>query len=354
MKISQVASALAFVSFSVLASAQNSYSVSPSRISTTERFDLQGNFYRFEDRVEDYESTCSRQIFDGYRRVCGYSLFSSINANGLSKVYEENHPPRPPHYDDNEEPNHPSRPPHYDNENDGHHEERPSEPTPVYRCEDVADYHTEEYSCIRSRVVKYPVFDHIETAHIVAEVDAIPESITFDKKCELNFSLRQDVVTVQNGCDFLIASKEQSSSRMGFDQSQKMKIHFLDKQQVLSPLSKKMENYKVSGNTLSFIVGKIINKESVSFDLFVKQKKFLRKDPTLINRTLKKNEFSYKDIDEKSGLITINLAAVVPGFNSKKTNEVTTQMKLKINHVGDLIDGQEIPSLVVSKYLKTN
>lgn len=283
------------------------HSVLIQNTGTVDSFLLNSIATRTEYRTEEVQSTCYRQVFDGYQTVCDrfVELISPIAVRDVGP-----HPDPGPHPDD---------PGRVEKPGPGH-PDFPSEPNEPREpaCHEEATYRDEAYSCVQTVSVPYEVYDHDASANVNVKVSAVPESTSQTGNCGIQFSLSGDNLSASNTCPSYIATANITKNGAGYDKNYSYLINLFDAQKLLAPLSGKLTNLHIENGILIAKTGNLTNAKNFSLKLFVKRNRFLIKDIVIIDRMLTAKEFSYEAIDDQTGNVKINLEKLAGDMNNLK------------------------------------
>lgn len=312
---------------------------------TSEAFNLNTIVMRTEYRYEDVQSTCYDRVFDGYRTVCD----NFMGVNQLNKNMSVNevgpHPAPGPHPRDPRDPPPETKPgPSYPRDPDP--TPYPS-PYPDYprerRCYQEAVYRDVVYSCIKRISIPYEVFDHNASANVNVKISSPPASKPQSRYCGIDFILNGDILSAKNTCPEYIATAQVNKNGSGYSTNYSYAINLFDSEKVLAPLAGGLSKMRVEGNTLIARVGNISEAKNFSLKLFVQRKRILKSDIVMINRKLTQSEFTYQAVDERTGLVKINLSKLVGSLSERK---YTVRLSLDVTlPSGTIIDGQNLPNL---------
>ena len=318
---SLLASAL-FLTLSVptFASTTDGLTVSVQNNQGSDSFSLNAETTRTEYRTETVETTCYRQVFEGYQTVC--DRFNSITHTiaGIAVKDVGPHPDPGPHPTDpgsvpKPTPNDPG--PSYP-------DPTPSEPV----CHQEAVYSTEAYSCLETVSVPYEVFDHNSTANVNVTVSADAAARAQVGVCGINFTLTGDDLSATNGCSTTLATYTRTSSgaNLAYVQNYNYAVKLFDADSIFAPLAGNLQNLKVDGDELTIKTGNLANATNFTLKLYVQRRKFLAKDVVLINRALTAKEFTFQAIDAKTGTVHINLAKLLNNFEPTRKNVIQVSL----------------------------
>lgn len=307
------------LSASTFASTTDLHTAAIQNSQVNETFVLNAQTTRTMYRTEERMSTCWRQVYAGTRQVCDSA---PININSVIVTDQVGpHPDPGSHPDD---PGRVSKP-----TPDDPSPSWPSDPRPV-TCYNQDYYRDEAYSCIETVTIPYEVFDHNSTANVNVAIAAAPASKPQSTDCGISFSLTGDSLSAVNLCSDYVATATSSVVSQGYVKNYNYTINLLDAAVVLAPLAGNLENLKVTDDELTVKTGSLVGAQNFTLKLYVQRRKFLSKDVVLVNRVLTAKEFTYKAIDEKTGLVHINLDKLLGGFESTKKHVLKVELDVTL------------------------
>ena len=350
--------------------------VNVQNVVTNEVFALNTQSNRTEYRSEDVMSTCYRQEFSGYRRVCDSfgdirHGIGSVNVQDkradlgtIGGIIANNNHGGGDHGGgdhgggdhgggdhgggdhgggdhgggDHGGGDHGGGDHGGDHGNDGDH-------GPRVVCHDEAEYRTVAYSCTETISVPYEVFDHNSTANVKVRVSAAPSSKPQTGNCGIDFNLSGDLLTASNSCSEYVALANQTVENLGNLKNYNYDVKLLDAQVVLAPLAGNLQEMKVNGTDLVVKTGNLAGATNFNLKLYVQRRRLFRSDVVLIDRTLNSKEFSYEASDDNTGYVHINLAKIVSGFEPNRKNIIKLNLDVNLGAGTLLLNSGAIPSL---------
>jgi hypothetical protein len=211
-------------------------------------------------------------------------------------------------------------------------------------CRDEVVYRTVAYSCMETISIPYEVFDHNSTANVKVKISAAPSSKPQTGNCGIIFNLTGDLMTAKNSCVEYLALANQTVDNLGNLKNYNYDVKLLDTQIVLAPLAGNLSDMQVNGTDLVVKTGNLIGSKNFSLKLYVQRKKLFQNDVVLIDRVLNSKEFSYEASDDRTGYVHINLAKIVSGFDSNKKNRIRLSLDVNVG-AGTIIQNGAIPNL---------
>ncbi len=301
------------------------------------RFEEKSAVYRTEYRLETIDTTCTRQVVDGYNQECdwegGETTCRTVGGGqscGLT----------------------PSGQQCFDLPS---HEECSTEPS-RHVCRNVPQYRDEDYACTRTVKVPYQVKEYDVTHEVLINVARHPNLSSATAEV-INFAVNGatlNMSSVSSSGRFLISAIPKTSEIVNSGALKKfqsvVEVKLIDKASALSIYKTPASELSGDIRGVQMSVGPILDPRLVRVELVLKQNK-LFKDKTIIERALVDGEFTITN-NLDTGLIQIDFAKlnVMDQIQGKKvTIEVKVQTQFDLNSV---INREELPQeLVISKKL---
>ena len=301
------------ISFSVLAAAdRHEFSFKGSRNNV--EFELNSEDTHTEYRDEMQRQTCTRRVIDHYEPYCYYRTVNRCFRNAYGQVI--------------------------------------CRPVQQRYCESRPVYRDEHYTCYRNVRVPYEVLDYLVDANFTFSFGEVPRGVSANENFTVDLNGDQQRLSVRSGQELLIL-KEVSEQRDRDGDNLKIdfnyQLNFMSLKNALSPISRGILDLKIENGNLSFLMGKR-GKIPVDLSLYLERIKIGR-NPILINRNLKKYEYTVKREGEKSR-VTINLNDIVKDFKSHKKHNIRIDLKLNLD-INSVVNRQDlVKDLKISRELK--
>lgn len=228
---------------------------------------------------------------------------------------------------------------------------------PVYRCQQLPQYREVPYTCYRTINTPYEVADHQVMANFNVKITSKPKEPTNPTACLVGFRMEGDLLKSNADCnEFLILSNEKKTTE--FDRSgtivhnYNVALSLLDSQTTLAPLLGGIAEMHMEGHFLVFRSGDLSQNPNFNLKLFVERRHLLKGDETLINRNLLTSEYSFQKMNERFGIVKIDLDKLLGGINDKKKHVIKVHLNLNLES-GLLLNNQK-PDLVREGELTIN
>lgn len=227
---------------------------------------------------------------------------------------------------------------------------------PVYRCQQVPDYRNVPYTCYQTISTPYEVVDHEVVANFNVKVSSKPKEPSNPTSCQVGYTMEGESLRAHADCsDFLILSKEQKTTEMDRGvvvHNYNIDLKLLDTKDTLAPLEGGIAEMSLTGNTLSFRTGDLSKNPNFDLKLFVERRRLLKGDETLIDRKITPNEYTFYKINEKFGIVKIDLYKLMGGLNSKKKHVI--KVDLKVNLEAGTVLNNQVPHLSTQSEITVN
>lgn len=218
---------------------------------------------------------------------------------------------------------------------------------PSTHCETVPVYRTVIYSCQKTESVPYEVHDYNVEARI--SINIVNASEFKDAKGVITAHLYGDSVYLKasNSRNYFVMIKDvRMTSRIAGGVMYKdvdYEVELVKASPVLSALS--FGNVKVVNNGLNFEVGKVADRDNLSFKLKIFQDKLIGNDPTLIDRELLDHEMEFTTVGNKTQ-VRVDFSRLNLNVRGGKFN-ITPSVEFK--YKGKLLNDIDFPNLTASK-----
>lgn len=228
---------------------------------------------------------------------------------------------------------------------------------PVYRCHQAVQYREVPYTCYRNVTTPIEVFDHEVVANFNVSIDRKPKEPTDPTSCLVAFTMEGEALKSYANCPtHLVLSNQKKSSeneRAGtvvhnYDVSLKL----FDLKDILAPLEGGISQMHLEGHTLTFRTGDLLKNPNFTMKLFVERKRLLKGDETLINRNLTPSEYTFEKINERFGIVKVNLDKLLGGLNDKKKHVLKVDMNVVLE-AGTILNTQ-LPHLSEAASITVN
>lgn len=298
--------AVTVTSASTMASTMDGHSFPITGSDLDENFLLNTTQTRTAYRQDTVARTCYRTEFDGYRNYCEY--YPEVRCT------------------------------------DGRYRPPVCSSTSVYRCQQVPQYREVAYTCYQTISTPYEVFDHNVAANFNVKITSKPKEPTNPTGCFVSFSMEGETLSSNADCtDYLILSTHQRTTetdRAGtVIHNYNVGLKLLDAKTTLAPLEGGIAEMHMEGHTLTFRTGDLSKNPNFNLKLFVERRHLLKKDETLINRNITTNEYTFEKINDRFGIVKVNLDKVLGGLNDKKKHVISVQMHVNLE-AGTVLNNQ--------------
>lgn len=262
-----------------------------------ENFRLQTVQTKTAYRHENVARTCYRTEFAGYRHACDY--YPEVRC--------------------------------YETRNSA----RVCNTLPVWSCRQFPQYREVAYTCYKTITTPYEVFDHNVTSHFNIKVTSKPKEPSNPHGCQVIYTMEGVNLSSKAECaEYLILSKLRKSSERHSEDSVvnnfDVQLKLLDAKTSLAPLNGGLADMRLEGNTLSFRTGDITKNSAISIKLFIERKRLLKSDSILIDRKLIPGEFNFYKLNDRYGVIKIDLQKLIGGINPKKKHVIKAEMNIDL------------------------
>ncbi|MBL6989412.1 MAG: hypothetical protein ISR65_06525 [Bacteriovoracaceae bacterium] len=175
-------------------------------------------------------------------------------------------------------------------------------PYQEYVCNDETRYKPETYACTRTIQVPYTVVVKKLRANVQFTFDNTLEDVVVDFKVILNRDGRVEVSAVDQSETAVIVLLEQTIdvvSRQNEDHiNAKFAVSFVNKDRVLSPLSKEIEDVDFSSEQLKFAIGKVENHNHLRVKVSIN-----KRGEELFSKLLTSDDFVQESSGDESQVI---------------------------------------------------
>jgi hypothetical protein len=229
----------------------------------TDKLTLNASEQIFREVVEyePYDSTCYREVDDGYGREC--------------RTVEENHCTKVPY-------------------------ECHSEPIEI--CEDVRQTRTESYSCVEYRRVSHYEYDHTEYATVEAVKNGAAKDIDLNS-CMLGIKMDESTESFFAKCETAIVKlKVLDRKKTNNNRTIKVALDFSDISN-LEALKSGLSELTYKKGVLTFSAANLETAKNFKLHMKLIRDRIILKDKVLIDQDLKSGMF--KTIKEDKGAYTI-------------------------------------------------
>lgn len=227
----------------------------------------------------------------------------------------------------------------------------------VYRCSQQPEYRNVPYLCNEIVSIPYEVIDHLVKTNFNIKISSHPKEPTNPTNCRIGFTMIGDLLKSNADCNsYLIVSNEHKSSDL--DQTgtvihnYNIQLKLLDAQTILAPLEGGIADMHLDGHTLIFRTGDLSKNANFSLKLFIEKKFLLKSDESLIDRNITPNEYQYEKLNERFGIVKVNLDKLLGGFNDTKKHAIKVSLSIKLED-GKILNTQ-IPTLTSDSSIIVN
>ncbi len=303
------------VSLSASASTLDGYSIPLISNDPEVNFVLNTIQTRTEYKNETVAKTCYRTVQDGYRNHCEY------------------YPEVVCHED--------------------RHSRRICTTHNVYRCHSEPVYRQVPYTCYETVRVPYEVFNYNVKANVNVKKSTM---VSTNNSCELLFTLEGQSLRANTACAELIvlARKTSTERREGSTviQDHNYVLDLLNAADIAAPVDGGIVDMRLEGQHLVFRTGDLTRNSNFSLKLSVERKKFLKNDVVLINRNLTSTEYSFEKLNDRYGIVKINLASLIGSVDVKKKHVFRVNLDVKLDRSSIL--NNPLPVLSADSSLTVN
>lgn len=206
---------------------------------------------------------------------------------------------------------------------------------PVWSCRQIPQYREVPYTCYKTVTVPYEVFDHNVVSNFNIKITSKPKEPSNPSVCKVVYVMEGEKLTDKAECsDYLILSKQKKTSERNNDgslvNSFDVILKLLDAKTILAPLDGGITEMRLEGNTLLFRTGDISKNPEISIKLNIERKRLLKSDETVIDRVLAPTEFAFYKLNERYGVVKIDLQKLIGGINHKKKHILKVEMKINM------------------------
>ncbi len=271
------------------------------------------NILRPEVSYEPYETTCSREVYYGTEQVCS-SGRTERRCRKVPGVGDEC-------WDETSE-----------------------------SCSEQPVYRTETYRCTEMRRVVEYVYDY--TVHATIDVVKTLRSKNFDlNSCRFGVKLAADNEEFYALCKsaivkvFVVDRKEVMNGR-NKERTIKLDLDFFPIDG-LNALKDGLSALSHKGGIITFKSADLASASNFKLNLKLVRNRLLLKDKVLFNREIKASEFTAKPLEDGRFQVSINLAKLAGGFDSKKKHTLKVDLStLKPVEVKDSINTPKLSNLL--------
>ena len=305
------------------------------------RAQLNGAVSRTEYRTEYRETTCTREVHDGYDQVCGWEPGETVcrtvgggQSCGLTPSGRVCH-------------DLPS------------HEECHTEPS-RHVCHNEPRYRTEYYTCTKSVSVPYQVKLYDVQNNVVVNVaDSTGLPAGLQEVLALSLSNEAVVLSSVRTTGKVLISATQSSQEISNNGQLKViqtvvNVSMIDRLAAVGPFIGGISDITGDINTLQVTTGPITNLAAIQIELIAKKDRFLVSDKVVIQKILTVDDMELVNQGQRT-LIKINFNKL---GGPDKLSGKTAKIELKISTnvaVANLVNKQDMPAETsVTKKLKIN
>lgn len=231
----------------------------------------------------------------------------------------------------------------------------------AYSCSPKAQYTTVPYSCSLTVSTPYEVNDHQVVANIHIDVNKKPKGNSDQnaENCLLDYTMEGESLSAKTDClSLIVLSNQTMTTARKSDQSSTVthnydiQLKLLDVETALAPIEAGITDMHLVGHTLVFRSGNLSKNPNFEINFYAERKHLLKKDVVLINRPLMTNEYSFQKINDKSGIVKINLDQTLGDFNEKKKH--LFKIDIDVHFESGTVLNTRLPSLRVSSSLKVD
>lgn len=324
---------------------------------------LQKDVYRTEYRTEQQQTTCSRQVLDGYRRECHYETRQNCyyvprTCQTVPRQVCQSAPPQCQNVCHNGPQGQICRQVCSGGGTTCHTEYQQQctggfnqcTPYQYQVCADVPVYRTETYACTQTVQVPYQVLDHQVDAKATLHFANLPQGTEANEILTVAIVNDDVLLTVVSSKKVLIyAEKLQEVVTNGGVKviGTVFNIDFINLEDVKASMTA-ISQVAVQNNVLTFALGKAITNFTLTTSLKIEQKK-LGRNPILIDRALSNFEVQPSVVNGQQ-MFTIDLARVGVKLDDKNYN-VTIKADANLRNSRP-INYQDLPLLKLEKEIE--
>lgn len=297
----------------------------------------------------EYEATCSKEVFDGYETVCNTTYEQECTTTWQQvchQVHKCNNlpPPQQVCWDDTECTNKPVQSCHS---------------VPHTSCHQEAQYHTEYYTCIKTKEV--PVGEELDfrvDGEVTLKFPKAPQGVSLNEVFAVSLDGAKQSMKLKSNSkrvliyldkkseDVKIIKPDGGASSPGYKKVvASYEFKFLSVSDVTSPISQGIEGVSLDivAKTISFDVGKVLLRDLFGFTLKLKRDKFWG-DKTVVESEIRNSDLSFADQGSKTR-VTARLASYEQNeFKDDSTYKVEATVSIKSGSSSGLLNPEALPS----------
>ncbi|MDD4973709.1 MAG: hypothetical protein PHY93_05130 [Bacteriovorax sp.] len=206
---------------------------------------------------------------------------------------------------------------------------------PIYRCQMVPQYRVAPYACYQTVTTPYEVVDHQVEANFNVKIARAPKEPTDPTSCLVEFAMEGEALRSHADCrKYLILSTEKKTTEVDragtVIHNYNVDLKLLDAEATLAPLEGGVAEMHLEGHTLTFRTGDLSRNPNFNLKLFVEKRHLLKSDETLINRNITPGEYTFEKINERFGIVKVNLDKLLGGMNDNKKHVIKVGLNINI------------------------
>ncbi|MFN8369835.1 MAG: hypothetical protein U0T83_04315 [Bacteriovoracaceae bacterium] len=222
-------------------------------------------------------------------------------------------------------------------------------------CTTTPRYVQQPYTCYVTESVPYVIHDYYITANVTINFANLPQG--FNPNIHFSVSLDSDdtnvTISAKNAAGLIVYSqKAQNVSVAGYGNrliNTAFNVSFKPMGQVISSVLAGVQNMKLEGNLLSFVIGKLSKNAATSIELEIEKSGLFGSE--IFQRILNGNEYSLID-QGNTTLVVIDVLKLTNKLKAGKKYEFEVKVTAQI--FGNVINSSDLPSLKLKQEIKTH
>jgi hypothetical protein len=206
---------------------------------------------------------------------------------------------------------------------------------PAYRCQMVPQYKEAPYACSQTVTTPYEVLDHQVVANFNVKITRKPKEPTDPTGCSVGFTMKGEDLNSYADCrKYLILSSQIKTTEVDragtVIHNYNVALKLLDAKETLAPLEGGIAEMHLEGHTLTFRTGDLSRNPNFNLKLFVEKRHLLKSDETLIDRNITHGEYTFEKINERFGIVKVNLDKLLGGMNNNKKHVIKVNLNINL------------------------
>lgn len=216
-------------------------------------------------------------------------------------------------------------------------------------CSQVPTYHNEDYACVRTREIPYQVLSHILDGKVVINFAEVPASVEAQEKFIVAVNDAEGIALNLEASKKLLvfADKVQNIEEQGNVKTinAAINVSFLSVEEIKQAIKNGIADISIQSNVLFFSLGDFNSKLKFKHKIKLVQKK-LGQDKEILNKEIDSTLFEVSNLNGKK-LFALNLAKLNLKLKDKK-HEVTINSEVVLDNKKP-INAADIPLLKAVK-----